>query len=193
MSNYYDLNDIKNAISNDIEKHEALLKAWENVTWPTKKDGSAFKQMQKNISGATYYMESWAMQPGEYRVRVNARCNCAGYITDEINAHNLVKYLKDENKKAKTQNYMQKISYLEQIYVFDLEDIKEAVKNRIEYHKNTIEAHKKQLEIASTAYKTFAEQFKKAVVELETTTNKKENSTLYHAIFDTVTRRYPYI
>ena len=37
MSNYYDLNDIKNAISNDIEKHEAFLKAWENVTFPTKK------------------------------------------------------------------------------------------------------------------------------------------------------------
>lgn len=193
MSNYYDLNDIKNAISNDIEKHEAFLKAWENVTFPTKKDGSAFKQMQKNISGATYYMESWAMQPGEYRIRVNANCNCAGYITDEIDAHNLVKYLKDENKKAKTQNYMQKISYLEQVYVFDLEDIKKAVKNRIEYHKNTIESHKKQLEIASAAYKTFAEQFKKAVAELETTTNKKEDSTLYNAIFDTVTRRYPYI
>ena len=193
MSNYYDLNDIKNAISNDIEKHEAFLKAWENVTFPTKKDGSAFKQMQKNISGATYYMESWAMQPGEYRIRVNAHCNCAGYITDEIDAYNLVKYLKDENKKAKTQNYMQKISYIEQIYIFDIEDIKEAIKNRIEYHKNTIESHKKQLEIASAAYKAFAEQFKKAVVELETTTNKKENSTLYHAIFDTVTRRYPYV
>ena len=193
MSNYYDLNDIKNAISNDIEKHEAFLKAWENVTFPTKKDGSAFKQMQKNISGATYYMESWAMQPGEYRIRVNAHCNCAGYITDEIDAHVLVKYLKDENKKAKTQNYMQKISYFEQVYMFDIEDIKEAIKNRIEYHKNTIEAHKKQLEVASAAYKAFAEQFKKAVVELETTTNKKENSTLYRAIFDTVTKRYPYI
>ena len=193
MSNYYDLNDIKNAISNNIEKHEAFLKAWENVTFPTKKDGSAFKQMQKNISGATYYMESWAMQPGEYRICVNTRCSCAGYITDEIGAHELVKYLKDENKKAKTQNYMQKISYLEQVYVFDLEDIKEAVKNRIEYHKNTIESYKKQLEIASAAYKAFAEQFKKAVVELETTTNKKENDTLYYAIFDTVTRCYPYI
>lgn len=193
MSSYYDLNDIKNAISNDIERHEASLKAWENVTFPTKKDGSAFKQMQKNISGATYYMESWAMQPGEYRIRVNAHCNCAGYITDEIDAHVLVKYLKDENKKAKTQNYMQKISYLEQVYMFDIEDIKEAIKNRIEYHKNTIEAHKKQLKVASAAYKAFAEQFKKAVVELETTTNKKENSALYHAIFDTVTKRYPYI
>lgn len=193
MSNFYDLNDIKNAISYDIEKHEALLKAWENVTFPTKKDGSAFKQMQKNISGATYYIASWAMQPVEYRIRVNAHCNCAGYITDEIDAHVLVKYLKDENKKAKTQNYMQKTSYLEQVYMFDIEDIKEAIKNRIEYHKNTIEAHKKQLEVASAAYKAFAEQFKKAVVELETTTNKKENSTLYHAIFDTVTKRYPYI
>lgn len=193
MSGYYDLNDIKNAISNDIEKHEAFLKAWENVTFPTKKDGSAFKQMQKNICGATYYMESWATQPGEYRIRVNARCNCAGYITDEIDAYALVSYLKDENKKAKTQNYMQKISYIEQVYMFDLEDIKEAVKNRIEYHKNTIEAHKKQLEIASAAYKAFAEQFKKTVAKLETTTNKKENSTLYYAIFDTVTKRYPYI
>lgn len=193
MFSYYDLNDIKNAISNDIEKHEALLKAWENVTFPTKKDGSAFKQMQKNIAGATYYIESWAMQPGEYRIRVNARCNCAGYITDEINAHNLVKYLKDENKKAKTQNYMQKISYLEQIYMFDLEDIKEAVKDRINYHKKTIAAHKKQLEVATAAYNAFAEHFKNAVNELAKNTDKSENSTLYNAIFDTVTKRYPYI
>ena len=193
MSNFYDLNDIKNAISNDIEKHEAFLKAWENVTFPTKKDGSAFKQMQKNISGATYYMESWAMQPGEYRIRVNAHCNCAGYITDEIGAHELVKYLKDENKKAKTQNYLQKISYLEQVYMFDLEDIKEAIQSRINYHKKTIAAHKKHLEVATVAYNAFAEQFKKAANELAKNTDKNENSTLYNAIFETVTKRYPYI
>jgi hypothetical protein len=193
MTNYYDLNEIKTAIRNDIEKHEAFLHAWENVSFPTKKDGSAFKQIQKNISGATYYMESWAMQPGEYKIRVNARCNCAGYISDEINAHNLVRYLKDENKKAKTQNYMQKIPYLEQIYMFDIEDIKEAIQDRINYHKKTITAHKKQLEVATAAYNAFAEQFKKAVNELAKNTDKSENSTLYNAIFDTVTKRYPYI
>ena len=107
MSNFYDLNEIKTAIRNDIEKHEAFLHAWENVSFPTKKDGSAFKQMQKN--------------------------------------------------------------------------------------KKTIAAHKKQLAVATIAYNAFAEQFKKAANELAKNTDKSENSTLYNAIFDTVTKRYPYI
>ena len=192
MSNLFDLNGIKTAIRNDIEKHEAFLHAWENVSFPTKKDGSAFKQMQKNISGATYYMESWAMQPGEYRIRVNAHCNCAGYISDEINAHELVKYLKDENKKVKTQNYMQKISYLEQVYVYDLEDIKEAIQKRIAYLENGIKNLNNQLEFSENAYKNFVCAYRAAAEQLAGDAKKNDDPTLYHMIMDTVKARYPY-
>ena len=127
MSNYYNLDGIKTALKKDLVKKNALLAEWENVSFPTKKDGTPFKLMSKNISGATYFAETYAMQPGEYKLRVSCWADMNGYVSDEIDAHNLVRYLTDESMIAKTQNYQPKQTYLEQVYTYDIGDIKNAL------------------------------------------------------------------
>lgn len=190
--NYYNLDGIITQLNKRIEETEAKLEAWKAVNFPTKKDGTPFKQMSKNISGATYYVESWAMQPGEYRLRVNTWSKTSGYVSDDIGAHDLVKYIKDEHKKSKTENYMPKQAYLEQVYVYDLEDIKEAIKNRINYFEIHLISLKEQREKASEIYKNFVSAYKAALSQLEKDANKNEDSTLYYMVLDTVKERFPY-
>ena len=191
MSNLYNLDGIQTEIKKQIQHDAAILEAWKKVTFPTKKDGSSFKNMSKNISVASYHARPYALQPGEYEICVNAWYKMGGYISDEIKAHDLVKYI-DDAKKAKTNNYMPKQSYLEQVYVYDLEDIKEAIQKRIEYLERRIENLTKQAEISCNAYKNFVNAYRAAVEQLASDAKKNDDSTLYHMIMDTVKARYPY-
>ena len=191
MSNLYNLDGIQTEIRKQIQHDTAILEAWKKVTFPTKKDGSAFKNMSKNISGASYYAQSYALQAGEYKIRVNAWYEMGGYISDEINAHNLVRYV-DDAKKAKTNNHMPKQQGLEQVYVYDLEDIKEAIQKRIAYLENRIQNLNKQLEFSEIAYKNFVNAYRAAAEQLASDAKKNDNPTLYHMIMDTVKARYPY-
>lgn len=173
-----------------LRKYEAearaKLEAWEKVTFPTKKDGTPFKIMSKNISGATYYTPEWVMQPGEYKLRVNAWCKESGYIANEIDAYNLVKYLSDDKKKAKTQNYQPKLTYMEQVYTYDLDDIKDAVAAKIEDLKAEIAEYTAQQAAAAKAYEAFHGAYIAAIDQLKRDTGKERNSALYYMILDTV-------
>ena len=65
---YYNVDDIKTNMKKDLAKAKAFCAAWQAVTFPTKKDGKPFSNMSKNISGAKYTMEQYAMQDGEYEL-----------------------------------------------------------------------------------------------------------------------------
>lgn len=192
MSNYYNLDGIKTELVKEIEATTARLEAWEKVSFPTKKDGTQFKLMSKNIANATYYMDQYAMQPGEYKLRVTTWTKLNGYISSEIDVYNLVRYLKDENKIGKIQNYQPKQTYLEQVYTYDLEDIKQAVSEKIAQLKKEIVQLKAQLKKADDAYNNFRKAYDTAVKQLELDANKAENSTLYYMVIDTIKARYPY-
>lgn len=199
MSSFYNLDGIKTELNKRIDRNNALLKAWEKVTFPTKKDGSPFKVMSKNINGANYGKYDYAMQQGKMVLTIYAYSNLSGYISDEIQCYELVKYLKDENKKEKINNYMPKQSYLEQIYLYDLEDIKKAVSNKITYLKDRIKSLNKQIEIVDECYKCFLEKYDLIVKELSNNCSvvidpgfSNNKNDIYYMILDTVKDRYPY-
>lgn len=191
MANYYNLDGIKTHMASEIEKEKAFLAAWEAVTFPTKKDGKPFANMAKNISGAKYTVCAYAMQPGEYELTVYTSAKYSGYIHDSIKCYDLVKYM-DDTRKAKTENYMEKLSYLEQVYKFDLDDIKSAIQKRIAYYKENIAAMEASLQNAGAAYKNFVAAYGEAVKKLEADAGKASDPTLFYAIFETVKERYPY-
>lgn len=193
MASCYNLDGIKTSLKIEIEEREAILKAWENVTFPTKKNGEPFAVMSKNINGATYKKADYGLSANNVELKVVANNNYK-WVTDSINCYTLVRYLKDKNKIAKTENYMPKESCLEQIYKYDLEDIKEAVNNRIKFLKENIESLKKQLEIADKAYIAFRKAYEDAMNVLDnvTETKKDEYSFLKSNILETVKERYPY-
>lgn len=192
MSAYYNLDQIKTEIKKEIEIKKAFLEKWQAVIFPTKKNGEPFAVLSKNISGATYCLCEYATQPGENRLYICTWTSCSGYKTDEITLYELVRYLKDPEKIAKTENYMPKQAYLEQVYKYDLADIKKAISCRIEQLERDIKNLSAQLEKADAAFHAFREAYAVALEQLAENTDQKADATLYSAILDTVKTRFPY-
>ena len=199
MTKFYNLDGIKTELTKNISKAETLLAAWDQVTFPTKKNGEPFATMSRNISGATYSANEYALQPGENKLSVTQRDKINGYVSDEIECYELVKYLEDEKKIAKTANYMPKQSYLAQVYRYDIEDIKEAVSNRINYLKDRIITLKAQLNIVDDCYNNFRKCYAKAVEELANDCKSAgsvgfsdDKNDIYYMILDTIKDRFPY-
>lgn len=198
MSRFYNLEDIKKDLAKELELAKAFKQAWEAVTYPTKKDGTPFANMTKNIQGAKYGLEPLALQSGEYQLTLTVRTDKAGYRNDAIPAYELVKYLTKEEQIAKTQNYMPEQHYLERVYRYDLDDIKAAVKERIDYYAMRIVSLKKQLERADSAYNSFKAAYADAMKKLEATCATDDpaftgsKNDLFYAVKETVVERYPY-
>jgi hypothetical protein len=126
------------------------------------------------------------MQPGENKLRVCAWSTYSGYIYAEINLYSFVKYLTDEKKLSKTENYMPKLTMLEQVYSYDLEDIKEAVRNEIERLQKHLAYLEYSMIISDTAYNNFKKAMTDALATLAAETARDESRTLYYMIKDTV-------
>lgn len=176
-----------------IAETEALLKAWKAVTFPTKKDGTPFASMAKNFNGAKYQKKEYTLHCDENELKVTTNYKYNGrnfYTSDSVNTYELVKHLKDKEMKAKTENYMPKITYLEQIYNYDIDDCKKAIAQRIDYLERTLETYKKQLETLVSAYGIFEKEFTDALKNLATNTFKEENCYLYSDILDAFKKSY---
>ena len=192
MANFYNLDEIKTALKKDLGKKESLLEAWQAVTFPTKKDGKPFATLSKNISGARLTNNSFSLRSTiEKKLMITTFDSIGGngYVSDDINCY---KYLTDctEEQKAKTQNHAPHESMLVDLYLYDIEDIKEAVNARIEQLKEQIKELEKEIEAAETAYNTFLQSYRDAIKTLEKTAGK--NTSLFYAIKDTITDRSPY-
>lgn len=193
MSEYYDLNEIKEGLKKKIAVDNAFLEAWQKVTFPTKKDGKPFAVLSRNIEGATMSEMHFSLQKGENDLTVYTYSRGAGYVSDSIHMYDFVEYLTDKNKIAKKENYQPKQPFLNQVYTFDLEDIKNAVNERIEYFKNHIIELEKQLENADRVYYAFRDAYDKAIKTLQNETSEYSSRFLYHAVLDCVKDRYPYV
>lgn len=193
MTKHYNMDEIKTGLERDVAIYSALIEAWKKVSFPTKKDGTHFKVMSKNICGARYDIKPYLLGHGQYELTVTAFSNPGGYNSDSINCYELVKYLKDESMKAKTENYQPKEMYLEQVYTFDIEDIKKAVTDRIDYLESYVCDLKNQLASLETVFKNFRNAFDTAIKTLEHDTKDFGHKDLFYAVRDCVMQRYPYI
>lgn len=191
MNNYYNLDGIKTELNKRLSYEKSILQAWENVTFPTKKDGTPFKVMSKNFDGAKLYLDNFAWRDYEKRLKVNIFDDLNGYISEDISCYNQVKYIFDKSKLEKVSNIMPKEPMLEQVYVYDLEDIKEEIQKTINRHKENIVSLEKQIDQAEKAYNNFVADYKKAIENLVETCGANDNS-LFYAVRDTVKERYPY-
>lgn len=152
---YNPIEEIKTELKNSIKDNETKLKSWINVTFPTKKNGQPFATMSKNIQGADYRIEKYSIQ-SSYELCIRYIDKNSRIKEDVIKCTELIKYLTDSDKIAKKQNYLPKQPYLEQLYNYDLDDIKKAVILRIEDLKartNDLEHELKLVELAYTQFK----------------------------------------
>ena len=198
MSIRYDLDDIKANLTKELGEAEALGKAWAAVTYPTKADGKPFAALSKNILGASLRPAPYAMQPGENKLYASTLTKAGRRISDGIDGYTLLKYLSDDDpKKAKPQNLQAKQPYLEQVYTYDLDDIKTAVAERAAYHARMAESLKDQIKAADAAFRAFRDAYAAAVEQLKIDCGENENSdsdhtTLYYDTIDTVKDRFPH-
>lgn len=181
MSNYYNLDGIKTELEKRLSYEKSILQAWENVTFPTKKDGTPFKVMSKNFENAKFYNDITAWHDYEKKLKVGAFDNLNGYIDESISCYEMVKYITDKSMLEKTENIMPKEPMLEQVYVYDLDDIKEDIKKTINRHKENIMSLEKQIIQAEKAYNDFVEAYRKAIQELEENAGGKNKFVLCSA------------
>lgn len=189
---YYNLDSIIVSLRKELSKSKTFLEAWEAVTFPTKKDGKPFAAMGKNIKGAKYEKEQFSLSGYSYSVTVSAWDKSNGYVSDSIKAYEQVRYIKDESMKAKTANYMPKESMIEQMYLYDVDDIKKAIARRIDNLREYIADLEKQIEKAGDVFLTYRNAYASAMVELQEATKEFSHKNLFYAVRDCVKDRYPY-
>lgn len=157
--------DIINELNKDIEIKKELLKAWQQVKFVTKKDGTPFKSIQKNIVGASYRQKQYFDRNYEKELYICIDTKY-GYQYNSFDCYKSVDRLTDK-QKAKIQNYQEKTPYLSQYYLFDIEDIKDAIKEHINYLENNIKEKEKALQEVNNAYDNFYNNYIKAIEQLE--------------------------
>lgn len=175
MEHRTNLEDITKKLNKELAEHEYFMELWQGVSYPTKKNGEPFAILSKNIEGATVKAKDFAYYAYEKELRVGGFCNGCGYIFDSINLYWHTRYMK--NAPTKTQNYIE-----DDLYVLDLDDIKEAVKERTEYHRAHAETLRKQIKNAEKAYTDFYKAYHKALEKLAKDTDKDADSSLYWAV-----------
>lgn len=190
MNNYYNLEGIKTELNKRLSYEKSILQAWENVTFPTKKDGTPFKVMSKNFENAKFYNDITAWHDYEKKLKVGTFDDLNGYIDESFSCYEMVKYITDKSMLEKTGNIMPKELMLEQVYVYDLDDIKKEIQKTINRHKENIVSLEKQINRAEKTYNDFVEAYRKAIQELEENAGKK--TSLFYAVCDTVKTKYPY-
>ena len=116
-------------------------------------------------------------------------CESKGYINDNFSCYEVAKYIKkDDPRQEKKQNFF-KIPPFEEIYNYDLDDIKEKIKTRIAYYKGQAADIKKQIAAADKAYNTFKTEYEKLMLKLQKmTVFENGNTELKYKILKSIQR-----
>lgn len=194
MSGYYNLDGVKTYLENTLDENETLLAAWEKISYNTKKDGKPFAALAKNFNNARIGSESYDLLGYEKRIYVCAWSKRNGSKMDDIKLWDYVEYMKDSKMLQKTENII-KGGYLgeTEIYIYDIDDIKQAIRKRIEYLEEYCASLQKAIEKAEQVYNNFRAAYTAAMKTLENDTIEfKDHKTLYYAVRDTIKERYPY-
>lgn len=168
------LQSIKEKLKKEQKRAEALAKTWESVTYVVKQDGTPYKDIRRALSGASYRRIPYA--PDSYHNEVYVHVwGPYGNEADSINAFstNLKGCKKTENIHG-------------DVYEFDLEDIKNVVKERARYWSDRAESFKKELEIADSAWEKYSPKLQNLLEEMEREVVIDGNRDLFQFIYDSL-------
>lgn len=126
MISEYKYREIEKALKNDLDKYETLTKLWSEVSYNTKKDGTPFKLLSKNIIGAEVRLTRYASYSYEKELVVSGRTKDGQFVSDGIDLYAPTKYASASYLKKKQNIY-------DGIYYLDLEDVKICIADKIEY------------------------------------------------------------
>lgn len=189
-TNYYDLPGVVAKLEREKDEAAALAAAWEAVTFPTKKNGEPFALMSKNIAGAKYREKSTAWRKEENEVSVVAWAPLCGYVSDSFNAYETNTRYVSQDKLEKTENIRPASICCAEWYVYDLDDIKEAITARVKYWKEREKDLAQQIKDAPQVFMEFQEAFNEFRGRVKAVKDRYKNSDLYYAAAGTVFKGY---
>lgn len=137
----YTIENLKKKKKKKLTQYIALKKAWEDVRFPTKKDGTLFKIMSKNFENAKYYRDdTYSIIDCNYILKASAVAEynngTSEYISDEIRCSQTLRYMKNP---VNPDNIRKQGAYVEDQYLYDLEEIKTVlIPERIAYYRDRI-------------------------------------------------------
>lgn len=188
------MESIKNKVRYELERVEALKKAWENVEFVSKKDGKPFKTLSHNIKNAKLECQIGGISNVDNILKVYTSTIKGSYVNDSIYCYSYFEYADKEKIEMKPQNIV-KTKYADcyvDYYVFDIDDIKEAIKDRITYLENELDNLKKQLDNFEIAYANFKEGYLKLLENLkkDTFSTSKYGNFAYNEISNQIIKYY---
>lgn len=169
---------IKQELRNTIYSKTQALEMWQNVTYPTKKDGTPFANLSKNFEGAKISGGDMPeLQAGVYMQGV--------YEWDKsIRVYVIAQVITDDIKRDILQLGYDGKPYK---YWLTLDEIKKAVEDKIEQLKADIKEYQHYLAICDEAFTTYRKAVEEADKRLAEMTghqqdSKLKTSSLYYAI-----------
>lgn len=183
---YYQLADVKKELEKSIDEAQTLATAWKNVSFKTKKDGKPFARMAQNFVGADYKPWQFATHAYENQVSVWARTKAHGIVSNSFLTYAPTQYMNNNKTTEKPQNILPPSGCIKEIYVFDLDDCKEEINNKIEYWSHRAEELQTQLESAEEIYKKFKAAYDAAFEILHKETAQFSESDLKFALKELV-------
>ena len=167
------LKDVIEKQAKEISEAEALAKAWANVEFPTKKDGTEFQSLQKNFTNCTIDTKSYAMFNFEKEIKVWSRTNDGSPVYDSIDTYQSVnKYDKNERAEAHPERVVKPSQYLVPFYLKSVEDIRADICNRTAYWAKVANDKKQMLISFEQETKGLIEQVADLFTEFEAKNGK---------------------
>ena len=148
------LKEIKEQYTRDIERHLQAAKAWEAVSFKAKKNGEPFQNMRQNLEGCSVIDRGVYNDFKEQEAIVYFRTN-NGSCSDSINLYY-------------------------DAYVYDFDDVKEAIQKQIETHKKLAAQYQKDLKALDRLYNKGLKMMQKYYTEVK----ESGSDHLYYALRD---------
>lgn len=163
------IKNLKKAKEERLAMYSAFVKSWKEVKFPTKKDGTPFKNPAKNFIGAKYYIPAYSLTDCNYVLKINTTINYNGRIeniSDTLYCSENLKYMKHP---INSNNIRKQGVFIEDQYLYDLNEIKTVlIPERIKYYTEEIQKLTNELQ----KFDNTAEQVERTVLQLKNNNNK---------------------
>ena len=141
--------NLKKELARRLIYQQAAKKAWANVEFLTKKDGSPFANLRQNFNNLSVTDEPYSLRKNEKKLTVYFDAN--GWRYESISNTICVKYSQfkpEENRIIKERG-------LEPYFFLSIEEIKILINERIKYHDAQIVKISAELKNIDKKYKKF--------------------------------------
>lgn len=147
------LEGIKSEFQKRIAEHEALASAWEKVERLRKKDGTDFAVLSKNFSNCTVAQDCIRLVPNS-KIKVSAPTEQVGWVRDEIDTTELVKYSKIKIEESR----IHKEPCIEPYFFKTVDELWEEIQARVKMHRAYADDYRRMIDMAEEKFNFVAER-----------------------------------